>query len=666
MIYTGTILEIKDRTTYLMTMDCQFISLKTKADYAVGRTIAFTKTDLSGSTKTKQFPKKLVLQLVAAAATICLLATGAWALTTQLRLGATLDTTTALLVSLDINPSVELSLNKNQQVVALTSYNEDGEKIISDTDFIGKTLDESISTLLQTSEQEGYINKDNQHILLTAVDAQNTSDSLLPQTKESFDHVITAHNQLSIIPLYLEDPTIIESAKQNNLSIGKEALYQYAQSRNYSFSASDIQNASVSELVTSLDLLSSDGSTMKSISTNPSKQSDGVLNTTIAEIRDGISVRWTKPSVSQGFKYYKVVASKSNANPSYPQDGYALVISDFSTTSADLLTGTTYNGGDIGGTLNAGESYYFSVTYVYDTYSIYANSKKMTMPAIVDDQESKDDDSKETTEKTEKSKETDAKKKEATTKTTASSAALSVASSGDSLVFNWTPISSKSVVYNNTTYQNFQYYKIVASPNNPNPVYPNDGYLTYLTDYNSSSCTITPSSGNYNKSPELVAGQAYYFSITYVFENGKFTSNTVTQTVPAGAVSAEPTPKEEPKPTAPSASSLALSVSSEGGTLNFNFTPLGNSSIQYNGTTYNNFHYYKIVASATNPNPVYPNDGYLTYITDYNASSWSVQPAALGYNLSPQLVSGQAYYFSVTYVFENGKISSNTVQYIVP
>lgn len=121
----------------------------------------------------------------------------------------------------------------------------------------------------------------------------------------------------------------------------------------------------------------------------------------------------------------------------------------------------------------------------------------MTMPAIVDDQESKDDDSKETTEKTEKSKETEAKKKEATTQTSASSAALSV-----------------------------------ASPNNPNPVYPNDGYLTYLTDYNSSSCTITPSSGNYNKSPELVAGQAYYFSVTYVFENGKISSNTVQYIVP--------------------------------------------------------------------------------------------------------------------------------------
>lgn len=44
--------------------------------------------------------------------------------------------------------------------------------------------------------------------------------------------------------------------------------------------------------------------------------------------------------------------------------------------------------------------------------------------------------------------------------------------------------------------------------------------------------TLTPSTDSYNQSPTLVSGTTYYFSITYVFENGKVYSDTVTCLVP--------------------------------------------------------------------------------------------------------------------------------------
>jgi YHS domain-containing protein len=157
---------------------------------------------------------------------------------------------------------------------------------------------------------------------------------------------------------------------------------------------------------------------------------------------------------------------------------------------------------------------------------------------------------------------------------------------------------------------------------------------------------------DYNKSPVLEPGKTYYFSITYVFSNGSFVTPTATATIPFFP--------GETEPSAPAVTSPALFVSSDGSALNFSWTALPDSTVSYNGTIFSYFSYYKLVASATNPNPVYPDDGYIYFTSDLGSSGWSASADAAG------LVSGQTYYFSVTYVFGSGKFVSNTVQYTVP
>ena len=390
-------------------------------------------------------------------------------------------------------------------------------------------------------------------------------------------------------------------------------------------------------------------------------------------------------SVTEGFRYYKIVASRSDTTPSYPENGYAKVISNPNITSADLIAGSVYRGGDIGGALNAGETYYFSVSYVFDNTVLTGTPVTVTVPESSSAQPSdtlvsspsvlSSPSEKPTVKPSVKPSAKPSAKSTDVQAAVFSSPSLNTGIDGNSLVFSWTPVNSGTVKYNGFTYTGFKYYKIVASATDSTPVYPENGYLTYIADCNASSCAITPSSGNYHQSPVLQPGTSYYFSVTYVFENGKFTSNTTTQTVPASGKPQAPVPSTEPSvaPSTepapaplPAVSSLNLSVSSDGSSLFFNWTPLGTSSITYGGTEYSSFKYYKVVASETNPNPVYPADGYLTYLTDPNSSGWSVCPAGGGYNQSPTLISGKTYYFSITYVFDNGKISSNTVPYLVP
>lgn len=100
-----------------------------------------------------------------------------------------------------------------------------------------------------------------------------------------------------------------------------------------------------------------------------------------AKVHDGeIKLYWREPTSFEGFKYYKVVASKYKEAPKYPEDGYLSCLTDKHNTIYYFNTHHKYNGGDIGTYFEAGVPYYFSITYVYNEYNLHSETVKLSMP----------------------------------------------------------------------------------------------------------------------------------------------------------------------------------------------------------------------------------------------------------------------------------------------
>lgn len=98
------------------------------------------------------------------------------------------------------------------------------------------------------------------------------------------------------------------------------------------------------------------------------------------EIKDSkIIIKWDKIG-DEDFTGYKVVASKGNSEPAYPDDGYFKYITDRNTTSVEIESGDPYNGGDVGGRFKAGINYYFSVTALYGDKKVAGNAVRLEMP----------------------------------------------------------------------------------------------------------------------------------------------------------------------------------------------------------------------------------------------------------------------------------------------
>jgi len=88
-----------------------------------------------------------------------------------------------------------------------------------------------------------------------------------------------------------------------------------------------------------------------------------------------VLLSWT--GVTGSINYYKIVLSKSDSTPSYPDNGYLAYQSE---TSYEVEAGQGYNGGDVG-TVRSGQTYYAAITVVYtDGTKRTSNVKTITIP----------------------------------------------------------------------------------------------------------------------------------------------------------------------------------------------------------------------------------------------------------------------------------------------
>lgn len=192
------------------------------------------------------------------------------------------------------------------------------------------------------------------------------------------------------------------------------------------------------------------------------------------------------------------------------------------------------------------------------------------------------------------------------------------ASTSTALVLK-TEISDGCVKLKWTPYPNsdLKYYKIVRSATNEDPKYPEDGYISVITSRLDNTYTDCNPNDGIN-----------YYGITIVKTDGnKEYTNPVSVTV-------ENT--EEP-----TSSSVTLNGEEIEGCIKLEWN--------YEGST---LKYYKVVRSSTNPEPKYPEDGYISVISNKEEQEYT----DCAYNDS--LIN----YYRITVVLpDNSKIHSNVL-----
>lgn len=85
-------------------------------------------------------------------------------------------------ISLDVNPSVEITANRREDVLAVTALNDDGRAIIGDMDFSGSSIDVTVNALIGSMLRNGYLT-DLANSILISVDDDDAAHGAQLQKK---------------------------------------------------------------------------------------------------------------------------------------------------------------------------------------------------------------------------------------------------------------------------------------------------------------------------------------------------------------------------------------------------------------------------------------------------------------------------------------------------
>ncbi|MBA4538012.1 anti-sigma factor domain-containing protein [Bacillus aquiflavi] len=162
----GIIIEMDERFLTLLTPDGEFLrARKLNQDYEIGQEIEFVPIRTKKRQKKSFFTLSSLQMKAALVASIALIA--------AILLPFYNGNKVYAYMTIDINPSIEIGVNKNMDVIKLAAYNDEGKSIINElTDWKRKDISTVMKLILNKSKERDYINDRDQVLIATVYEGK--------------------------------------------------------------------------------------------------------------------------------------------------------------------------------------------------------------------------------------------------------------------------------------------------------------------------------------------------------------------------------------------------------------------------------------------------------------------------------------------------------------
>ena len=161
----------------------------------------------------------------------------------------------ASVVSLDVNPSIELKVSRNEKVLACVPLNEDAKAILADmsngADLKGAKLDVAVNAIVGSLVRNGYLDSISSAIMISVEDKDAArAEKLQRELTSAVDGVLqTSEAKAAVLTQTLtQDAAREQQARENNISTGKAALVNRVLTINPSLKFDALAKLSVEEL----------------------------------------------------------------------------------------------------------------------------------------------------------------------------------------------------------------------------------------------------------------------------------------------------------------------------------------------------------------------------------------------------------------------------------
>ena len=161
----------------------------------------------------------------------------------------------ASVVSLDVNPSIELKVDRSERVLVCTPLNEDAKAILADmgsgADLKGTKLDVAVNAIVGSLVRSGYLSSISSAIMISVEDKDTArAEKLQRELTNTVDGVLqTSGSRASVLTQTLtQDAGLERQARENSISTGKAALVDRVLALNSALKFDALAKLSVEEL----------------------------------------------------------------------------------------------------------------------------------------------------------------------------------------------------------------------------------------------------------------------------------------------------------------------------------------------------------------------------------------------------------------------------------
>ena len=143
------------------------------------------------------------------------------------------------LMTVNINPSVEFTLDKDNKVVSVAGLNDEGEMLIVGEAFVGKTAEEAAQLVVQIATETGYLVKGSLTVSPNTVEISVTADT---------DRIEEIYNQVAAAVEAKFEALDIDGMVEQGEAMTKEALVALAQTMGTEYTVDELNGMSIPQL----------------------------------------------------------------------------------------------------------------------------------------------------------------------------------------------------------------------------------------------------------------------------------------------------------------------------------------------------------------------------------------------------------------------------------
>lgn len=156
------------------------------------------------------------------------------------------------IIALDVNPSVELKINRGERVLEANAKNGDGELILKDMDLKNTDLDVAVNAIIGSMLKNGFIDE-LQNSILISVEGENGEkcDSLKQKIAQAIDSLLRSSSVdgsvlSQVVPI--DDEALRKLAEENGISLGKASLIQKIIEKNPALEFEELAKMPINDL----------------------------------------------------------------------------------------------------------------------------------------------------------------------------------------------------------------------------------------------------------------------------------------------------------------------------------------------------------------------------------------------------------------------------------